>query len=104
MIQQCVSFTALQDKEKRMGRHKKNFSNAADVDNGVGITNPAPFDPGALTKEQQEAIVEEYLGVHPKYFLYKGLNIALNMGKFRFDGKHFNGWKPKSHKYNGFDG
>jgi hypothetical protein len=58
------------------------------------------FNPSALSLEAQEKVVEQYLGVHPKYFLYRGLNIQLNHGQFRHDGLHFNGWKPKSNKYN----
>jgi hypothetical protein len=61
------------------------------------------FDPRTLTKEQQAAVVEEYLGIHPRFFLYKGLNIQLNHGKFRHAGFHFNGWKPASHKYSSFN-
>ena len=62
------------------------------------------FKAASLTKEQQEAVVEEYLGVHPKYLLVAGLNIRLNHGKFRSDGHHFNGWKFASNKYNSFGG
>lgn len=65
---------------------------------------PKKFSPSSLSREEQEAVVEHYLGVHPKYFLYKGLNIQLNMGIYRFDGHHFNGWKPKANKYNSFVG
>jgi hypothetical protein len=61
----------------------------------------AKFNPSSLSKEQQEAVVELYLGVHPQYFLYKGLNVQLNHGKFRRAGLAFNGWKPKVHKYSG---
>ena len=64
----------------------------------------AVFDPAALTLEQQEAVVEQYTGVHPKYFLAKGLNIQLNHGQFRHAGNHFNGWKFASKKYNSFEG
>lgn len=62
------------------------------------------FDPKNLTPEQQEAVVEMYLGVHPKYFIYSGLNIKLNHGLYRHDGHAFNGWKPKADKYNNFGG
>lgn len=62
------------------------------------------FDPKKLTLEQQALVVEEFLGVHPRYFLYEGLQIKLNHGAFRHDGHHFNGWKPKKYKYNSFDG
>lgn len=64
----------------------------------------AAFNPKKLSIEQQEAVVEEYLGVNPRYFLYKGLNIQLNHGKFRGDNNAFNGWKPASKRYNSFEG
>ena len=70
----------------------------------------AVFDPASLTNEQLEAAVEEYLGIHPKYFLYEGLAIRLNHGFFEADQrevskrtgkprKWFDGWKPKPNKY-----
>lgn len=62
------------------------------------------FDPASLSLEEQEAVVAYYLGVHPRYFLYSGLNIKLNMGKFSFDKHAFNGWKPASSRYNSFEG
>ena len=67
-------------------------------------TEKAVFSPAALSLEQQEAVVEFYTGVHPKYYLAKGLNIQLNHGKFRSDGHSFNGWKFASKKYNSFGG
>lgn len=70
----------------------------------------AGFDPASLTKEQQEAVVEEYLGYHPNYFLYEGLSVRLNHGKLEAEErnkakktgkprKFFNGWKPNPSKY-----
>ena len=70
----------------------------------VEVAKPKKFSPSDLSVEEQEAVVEEYLGVHPKFFLYKGLNIQLNHGQFRAAGNHFNGWKPQSNKYNSFGG
>ena len=61
-----------------------------------GAVKPAP-----LTIEEKENIVEEYLGVHPRYFLYSGNNIKLNTGMHRFDGFHFNGWAPNKKAYHG---
>jgi hypothetical protein len=61
------------------------------------------FDPSELSLEDQAATVAYFLGVHPRYFLYKGLNIQLNHGAFRSDGHHFNGWKPQSSRYNSFE-
>lgn len=90
-----------------MARPKK----SADVElENVGAGEPKEFSPSDLTLEQQEAVVEEYLGVHPKYFIYEGLAIRLNHGRFEaeqrniaketgHDRKWFNGWKPKPSKY-----
>lgn len=84
-----------------MARHK---SGAADVqEERKAAAVRKDFDPASLSPEEQAAVVAYFLGVHPRYFLYKGLNIQLNMGKIMFDKKQFNGWKPASHKYNSFD-
>ena len=72
----------------------------------------APFDPAKLTIEQQEMVVEEYLGYHPKYFLYVGNKILFNESRFSHEErskieknggnrKWFNGWKPNKKKYTG---
>ena len=71
-----------------------------------GAVKSALFDPSKLSKEQQEAVVKEYLGVHPRFFLYDGLQIKLNHGRFEAENRTesertgeprvwFNGWKPK---------
>ena len=70
------------------------------------VVEPIPFDPKNLSKEQQESVVEEYLGFHPKYFLYDGLQVKLNLSRFEAENraeakrtgeprKWFNGWNPK---------
>lgn len=59
------------------------------------------FDPKDLTKEQLESCVEEYLGVHPRYFLYEGLQVKLNFGLFNYEKNVFNGWKPARWRYTG---
>lgn len=70
------------------------------------------FNPAALSLEQQEAVVEEYLGINPRYFLYEGLSIKLNLSRFEYDNRvehektgkpreWFNGWKPNKKKYTG---
>lgn len=60
-----------------------------------GKSGSSQFDPAALSKEQQAAVVELYLGVHPKYFVYQGLQIGLNLGLMQIDGVGgFNGFKP----------
>jgi hypothetical protein len=85
-----------------MARPKKDTANVV-YNEPEAVKVPKGFDPSALSLEEQAAVVEEFLGVHPRYFLYKGLNIQLNHGKFRFEGHAFNGWKPASYKYNGFE-
>jgi len=62
-------------------------------------STPKKFDPKSLNKDQQELVVEEYLGVHPKWLMPKGLNLQLNMGGFRSEGKLFDGWKFAKNKY-----
>ena len=69
------------------------------------------FDPKDLTLKQQEAVVEEYLGYPPKYFMYEGLKIRFNRSRYEADSrsetaknpkairKWFNGWKPKEYKW-----
>jgi len=67
----------------------------------------AAFDPASLTIEQQKAVVEEYLGYSPDYFIYEGRQITFNLSQFEYDErkkqgadrKFFNGWKPAPHKY-----
>ena len=74
------------------------------------VKKEAVFNAASLTKEQQEAVVEEYLGFHPDYFLYEGRQITLNISQMEYDErvkaektgeprKWFNGWKPKPNKY-----
>lgn len=53
----------------------------------------AKFDPAKLTKEQQEAVVEHVLGLHPKYFVFAGLEITPDMYRLAKDGKSFTAWK-----------
>ena len=66
----------------------------------------AVFNPASLTKEQQEAVVEEYLGFHPRYFIYEGLAIRFNRSRFEADERTaekkenrprrwFNKWRPQ---------
>jgi hypothetical protein len=73
------------------------------------------FNPASLSKEQQEAVVEEYLGYHPKYFIFEGLAIRFNHSQFEFDErqkqelrdrsgvkgnrKWFDGWRPRPDKF-----
>ena len=47
-----------------------------------------------LTDQEKEDIVAEYLGVHPRYFIYEGAKITINNWQFEHDGNRFNGWAP----------
>lgn len=77
---------------------------------GSGAVSTAKFDPKKLTILEQEAVLEEYLGYHPKYFMYQGLSIKLNHSRFEAEQRRiaketgddrlwFNGWKPKEYKW-----
>ena len=47
-----------------------------------------------LSEEEQAKIVEEYLGVHPKYFIYEGLKIQVDIWNLEHDGLNWRGFKP----------
>lgn len=55
---------------------------------------PQKFDPASLSQEDQEAVVELYLGVHPKYYIYEGLGLRVNEWAMNHDRIYFNGFKP----------
>ena len=94
--------------------NKKVTKEQADQDlmnyaNEKQAVKPAAFNPAKLSIEQQESVVEEFLGVHPKYFLYQGNNIKLNFGRYEAENRriaektgeprvYFNGWKPKARR------
>ena len=44
------------------------------------------FDPSSLTEEQQAMVVEQYLGVHPKYMLIEKNKVKINHGRMKADG------------------
>ena len=47
---------------------------------------PSKFNPANLTNEEQEAVVEYYLGYHPRYFIYEGgFQIKVNVGMIQND-------------------
>jgi len=50
------------------------------------------LNPASLSKEDQEAVVEYYLGVHPKYFNYFGTRIEIDI--WNFSDTTFQGFKP----------
>ena len=54
------------------------------------------FNPASLTQEEIEAVVEHYLGVHPRYLVYPtSVNINVDVWNMRRDRKNFNGFLPK---------
>ena len=52
------------------------------------------FDPASLSTEEQEAVVEHYLGVHPKFFVYWGTCLAVDIYNSHREGHSFNGFLP----------
>ena len=52
------------------------------------------FDPASLSEEEQDAVVERRLGVHPKYFVYQGISLTVDIYNLNLDHKHFNGFLP----------
>jgi hypothetical protein len=47
-----------------------------------------------LSRQQIEQIVAEYFGVHPKYFVYGGITIQVDITQFELDQeKRFIGWQ-----------
>jgi len=52
------------------------------------------FNPASLPIEAQEAVVEHYMGVHPKYYIYEGLGLKVNEWEMNHDRIYFNGFKP----------
>ena len=59
-----------------------------------GAAKPAPFKPENLSKQEQESVVEYFLGAHPKYFVYEGVqNIKVDVYRMTMDGYPFTGFK-----------
>jgi len=50
--------------------------------------------PRKLSDEDKAKIVEEYLGVHPKYFVYEGQKIKVDIWNMERDGKLWRDWTP----------
>ena len=46
------------------------------------------------TEIDKEQIVADFLGVHPKYFIYEGHTIRFDNWAFEHDGHRFNCWNP----------
>ena len=58
----------------------------------TGAAKPAPFNVDKLTNEQLEQAVEKYIGIHPKYFWYKGRSIDVDQYKLSMDGINWSGF------------
>ena len=52
----------------------------------------ASFNPKNLSEKQQEDVVAEYIGIHPKYFWYKGRSIDIDQYKMSKDGMEWTGF------------
>lgn len=52
------------------------------------------FNPASLSKEDQEAVIEHYLGAHPKFFVYWGNVIEMDIHNSHREGNKFNGFLP----------
>jgi hypothetical protein len=60
--------------------------------------------PKTLTEDEKAKIVEEYLGVHPKYFVYAGQTIRVNIWPMEKDGVFWNGWRIDEMEKNTWSG
>ena len=47
-----------------------------------------------LTIEEQEQVIEKYLGVNPRYFIYRGISLEVDIYNNRRAGNKFNGFLP----------
>ena len=56
---------------------------------------PKRFNPASLSVKDQEAVIEYYLGAHPKFFLYVGTTLFVDIYNMNLEGKEFNGFKPQ---------
>ncbi len=53
------------------------------------------IDPASMSKQDIEAVVEYYFGIHPRYFIFAdGLNLTVNEHVALAEGYHFPGFKP----------
>ncbi len=58
----------------------------------TGAAKAVPFNVDSLTLDQQEQVVAKYIGVHPKYFWYKGRSIDVDQYKLSKDGIEWTGF------------
>ena len=53
------------------------------------------FNPKDLTMEQQALVVEEFMGCHPKFYIYEGHKLKVDLWNLEREGKPWNGYfKP----------
>jgi hypothetical protein len=48
-----------------------------------------------LSEDEKAKIVHEYLGVHPKYFIYTGQRLKVDIFNFQRDGYNWRGWRQE---------
>jgi len=69
------------------------------------MENPKKFNPASLSQKDLEAAVEYYLGLHPKFFVYKvteiGPAIYVNIWDNQLEEQNFHGFKPQLESING---
>jgi len=58
----------------------------------INGTKRAAPKKAALSKEEKELIVADVIGVHPKYFVYNGTEIKINVYKMAQDGVNWSGF------------
>ena len=54
--------------------------------------------PKPLTEDEKAQVVLEYLGVHPKYFIYEGQQIKIDIWTMQHDGINWRGWRIEEMK------
>ena len=64
----------------------------------TGAVKPAPFKTESLSLEQKEQVVADYIGIHPKYFWYRGVSIDVDLYKLSKDGINWTGFGPDHNK------
>ena len=52
------------------------------------VSNPKP-----LTEDEKAQVVQEYLGVHPKYFIYEGQQVKIDIWSMEHEGINWRGWR-----------
>ena len=64
-------------------------------------TKVKKFDPASLSLEDQGAVVEHYMGCHPKYYVYEGHKLKVDLWKMEHNGIYWGGYfKPHAKELN----